>query len=681
MNGGSAAARALESLDPHAWRRLTEPLSVGERIPVTMSQWRTIVADSDLLTSIERVRSAIGRVRRASAEGERAAGRDLRPAALGLVEDARQLRDDAADALWFEPPDATGPKTVERRVSRLCVEVADLLDVLTSGEPCLPVLPPQHELSLADFGAGPGVDDEGDDRAARVYGVPVDQLAQLASPAATRLRAAFRSRPEELHAITARIIGYALDGRVAVERLDGAMHVWALATDAHPLVAHRAARAACGLVDRCATEDLQAVATAVIGRLANDRANYSSHRAHSRARRAVHAASDPDDYARAVADVYRIVTEGPLRQAATAVLHILGAQVPATAGLNEIKNRLLKQSDRTPLCAIIAALLVPAWRNASAHEQMHWDPDIGAAVLSGHPVDLEDVLHTADLAWATARGFDAGVQIGRACVPELARAIDAMDRNASPISRDFQLIKRFDQPTLSLVVNNVRRAPASAIITLEPILGPDQLARVGMGLVSAARLEPAVERWGIEFPEELPPFVTGQAAIQLAVSLSGPKTGPDKAWEFIYPPAFIPLLADALTALGMSPAEAAAVAWDLSLRDTLGATAKFSDPTATYRPEMCAHEYAGIRRTNDAVRGVARHLGIRAPANLDLSRLLAILRQIERTPRNPAPREAFAHEQRRLRTLLGPPRSHPWKRLGTGGSRDQKAERRNGLGG
>jgi hypothetical protein len=83
-------------------------------------------------------------------------------------------------------------------------------------------------------------------------------------------------------------------------------------------------------------------------------------------------------------------------------------------------------------------------------------------------------------------------------------------------------------------------------------------------------------------------------------------------------------------------------------------------------------EYAAIRRTNTPVRGVARHLGVRAPATLDLNQMLAILRQIEKSPRNATLRRALEREQRRLRNVLGPPRALPWSQLGTASGSGQR---------
>lgn len=156
-------------------------------------------------------------------------------------------------------------------------------------------------------------------------------------------------------------------------------------------------------------------------------------------------------------------------------------------------------------------------------------------------------------------------------------------------------------------------------IVLDPIARGDQLSRVGTALVGMANLEPAVARWAFEFAEDVPRFEVSGAGIDGAATLYASVGGQDRVRAFIYPPAFAPLLADAMASLGAAAGEAAAVAWDLPLRDTLEATAALASTDSVYRREWVAHEYAAIRRTNAAVRTVARLLGVRAPANLDLS--------------------------------------------------------------
>jgi len=253
-----------------------------------------VVLDSGLHVQVERVLAAIDRVRSAASTLAPASGRELRRAVLTLTADVGRLREIVRDVVWFEPPDSEHPQEIRQYVHQVCVEVSDLLDTLPAGEPVPPVFSPNAAGSIQP-GVTPPAADENGDRVARVYGVPIDQVPRPRSHAASGPRRVFRGRQHGLDAATTRVIGYAVNGRTAAERLDGTMHVWALATDDHPFVAHAAARAACDLVHASAAADLRAAATAIVDGLRNEQVLYSSHRAHSQARRQLLAADDPDD--------------------------------------------------------------------------------------------------------------------------------------------------------------------------------------------------------------------------------------------------------------------------------------------------------------------------------------------------------------------------------------------------
>ena len=148
----------------------------------------------------------------------------------------------------------------------------------------------------------------------------------------SRTRATFHGRESELRQITARLVGYAARGRCLVEVLDGALHPFALAIDNHPLMDHRAARAACDLVDTRAALDLASVAASI----------------------------DGDALTRAVGELYRITSEGPLRLVAVTVLRMLVDQPSQTAGSNDIRSSLLARQDQTLVATMIGELIVPA---------------------------------------------------------------------------------------------------------------------------------------------------------------------------------------------------------------------------------------------------------------------------------------------------------------------------------
>jgi hypothetical protein len=289
------------------------------------------------------------------------------------------------DILWFEPPDTQATSAVAALAGGVCGDTVRLLEGLTAGrgftEPAIAGTVAEAQAIIV---AALAADPSDDDRSARVYGVPAADLDAGDLKVGSRLRAAFFGREKELQLITMRLLGYARRGRPVVEALDGGLHPFALATDSHPLVAHRAARAASDLVHLRAAHDLVSVAAAIVDAVSGNQVAYSTHRGLSATRRSIVAAPDSDTRTRAVAELYRATSEGPLRMAAVAVLRLLGEKTPPSAGLNEIRSRLLAHKDETPLCQMMADMIVPSWRNPAAHEGLYWDPEAGSQ--SGGPV-------------------------------------------------------------------------------------------------------------------------------------------------------------------------------------------------------------------------------------------------------------------------------------------------------
>ncbi len=628
---------------------------------MTAAQWQTVLEDSELLAHVRRAVRATVDVRTAVGGDTRAVGRRLAPATARLIDSIDVLRRHASDVLWFEPPDAESHTAIALSVDAACNGTVYLLDSMAAGHGAGdrdggPALADAEASLVAALEADPG--DE--DRVARVYGVPAREIVATRIRASTALRAAFHGHHDQLRQITMRLLGFACRDRRVIDELDGGLHPLALATDARPLVAHRAARYACDLVHRCAAEDVATTAAAIVEAIDRDRVVYSTHLGIMDTQRAIMTAPDADTYTRTVAELYRAVSEGPLRVAAVGVLRLLGESTPASAGLNEIRSRLLARQEETPLCLMIAEVIVPLWRNARAHEDLYWDPEAETAVFGNQVVDLEDVHRTATRAWATARGYQAGVALGRSCLPELGRVVDRTEPPRSAIGRDIDLAKLFN--AAGLVMAAVDRGPARINVTLDLRPGANGLGPIGLALVEAAALEPAVERWAVVLGDDIPTFAISGATARLAANLYGP--GPNGEPIFLYPTTFAPLLADALVQYGAPPQDAASQAWDLVLRDTITATGRFIRQRRTHRPSHLRDLRRAARRTNDAVHTVAHQLELPAPGDLLLTKLCAILRKLEQSPLNDVLGAALRHEHTRLQTALGlPPAAHPWTRL------------------
>jgi hypothetical protein len=336
-----AVQASLRSLGS-PWR--VPPLSAASNppIPVTTAHWQIVLEDSGLAALLLNTRKCVAQLNAVLEAGPRSVGKRLRSTVVHLVEVVRDLNATTSDVLAFEPPDRERPDTLRDLVSSISTDICQSLDDLAAGrDPADGKL--LDEISRAADFIGDQLDESVDDNdpVARVYGFSHEELTSRTLPVGQDLRAAFAGRRDELGRITARIIGFANRGQPMVEQLDGALHPFALATDKHLLVAHRAARDACDLVRDGAARNPAGTAAVIVSMLGLEQAMYSTHRAISQTRRVIQAATDEDERTRAVAELYRASAEGPLRMAATELLGLLGEGELTIAGLNLIKTRLL----------------------------------------------------------------------------------------------------------------------------------------------------------------------------------------------------------------------------------------------------------------------------------------------------------------------------------------------------
>jgi hypothetical protein len=630
-------------------------------IPVTGVQWQTVLQDSDVLGFLELTRDALTGVDAVINRGPRSVGRRLRVVVIRLAEAVHGLNVATADVLAFDPPQRGKGAALGDHAELVSAAGAQLLEDLAedAGSSAVPLG------VIADFEcfieAELSVEVVDDDRTARVYGIPQGDLESMRLPVGQSLRAAFSDRQGELEQITTCIAGFASRGQPLLEQLDGAMHPFALATDLHPLVAHRAARDACDLVRAAVAADVSAAADVIVRAVARDQKAFSTHRGLSKTRREIAAAPDEDALTREVAEFYRALCEGPLRSAAIETLGFLGETLSNIVGLNEIRSRLLVHRTESPLCETIAFLIEPAWRNARAHEDLHWDPERGMAIFGEAAVDLTDVESTSELIWSVSRGFQAGIQIARSVLPPLAEAIIQIEGAGSPINRDTQLAKSFG--LLTLIAYDIRRNRDHVTVILKPLRETGLANRIGLALVNAAKVDSSVNVWTLE-ADDLPAFSVGRAAAQSAATLFGP--GPDGQLAFLYPTSFAPLLADALIRHGVAIEDAAAQARDLPLRDTLTHLPQFVVSGGLSRQSSLRNFRRAARRTHQAVQVVATHLGVQAPKDLDLTALCTILRKLEQRPQDKLLAGSLRQEYQRLVSALGPrPADHPWHRLTT----------------
>jgi hypothetical protein len=153
----------------------------------------------------------------------------------------------------------------------------------------------------------------------------------------------------------------------------------------------------------------------------------ASHRGIMRVEADLADATAPSDVAYLTLDLYRRVMESQVRPWGWALLRLTGTTARDTPPeLGAMRQQLV--AAREPLLNAWAEPIVPAVRNAAAHEDFTWDHDGGALRVG------TDIVTAAELEAAILHGYSMmiGAESGWACARansrELARELDADDR-------------------------------------------------------------------------------------------------------------------------------------------------------------------------------------------------------------------------------------------------------------
>jgi hypothetical protein len=124
-------------------------------------------------------------------------------------------------------------------------------------------------------------------------------------------------------------------------------------------------------------------------------------------------------------DLYRRMVESQLRPWVRALLRIRGRQVSKVAPLNTLREQLIK--DGLPLLRDAADAILPAARNAGAHEDFEWDDAARILRIGDAAVTVGELEDATERAYAFMCGAEAAWSCARARWPQLATLLDSED--------------------------------------------------------------------------------------------------------------------------------------------------------------------------------------------------------------------------------------------------------------
>jgi hypothetical protein len=319
------------------------------------------------------------------------------------------------------------------------------------------------------------------------------------------------------------------------------------------------------------------------------------------------ATDDPQSFAFDLAEVYKRLVEGPVKQFGW-VMHCLNVGTwTKPLRLDNIRDSLINDGDWT--AAVARSTILTNIRNGEAHEDLHWDGHHGCYVVDGDDVARDDVARAAMLSDSFARGCDAAIAVfeGIGVVPskDAARPTDigrvsAWQRAAAHFGSN------------GLVLRDARFNSTVAEVHIEKLTinGVDPCFQA---IATCRGLLPHVERYEIYVMGSAEPVISVTAE---ALDRTLPVRDQAREWFTLMPRStFLPAYLDARGVAEDPSTACRSIAW-LAATDLLDA---IDDSPALWPPEQLE---LTTRRMN--LIGLSMDQCIAAASRQSRARLLAV---------------------------------------------------------
>lgn len=413
--GGASIPDRRQALEA-AFSVLADPASTlpDPPIPITTKQWRRSLLDAELDRRMSAYLACRARVSSASKANSRGLSRELRPAAIGLAEEAQAVGHILEALTRFDPGDSQAPALAWKWRAMVLDDAYDVLQAALLKQP--PAAPPHWpDLSkVAD-------EEERRDVLFEIFGISTEELQdEGGSFCDSRVLAFYRLRLRELQAICDPIMETVTERPPSVFAAVSAARD--LATSTSPFVTLWTAREIRSLI--LTADDADPSRTrGILAQAAKDGdkewESFRRLRDCLRRAEATRSSSRGTDsaYAFSMLEAYRHMAEGITRRWVGVLLLLTGLEgpPPGLGGLAEPATSRLGE-----LGIRIEAALIPAMRNAEAHDDVVFDEDTGllrSGELSFHPDEVEACLTDLDI---LQRGLILGRLGAFADRPELA---------------------------------------------------------------------------------------------------------------------------------------------------------------------------------------------------------------------------------------------------------------------
>lgn len=379
-------------------------------LAVAREGWVSALSDCNLSHLDERLGSALAEVESATE------ARSLHNAASALVSLALDVHRNMWSLAALQPAERGEPK----QIGRLVVSCSKLATAGDDEHARAELSQLRKALQRLKENLGAVFEDPCE----AAFGVPYESLRDshgTFTPA--RLFASYYGRNEELAERVADVLAPITDTPpplpAAIQAAEG------LVITPRPHISLRVARDVTALVARQLHADPLGLAQPMRELKHRVERSATSHKGIIRTTRALEQASTDSERAELSLDLYRRMVEGQLRHCAWTLLRAHGYSSDRVPEVGNLREQLLATG--SPLLRDAAEAILPAARNAAAHEDFEWDGTNEVVRVGEAEVTIAELEDGTERAYAFMCGAEAAWACARATWPQFAALIDAAD--------------------------------------------------------------------------------------------------------------------------------------------------------------------------------------------------------------------------------------------------------------
>lgn len=385
---------------------------LSPNVPISRAAWATGVEQAMLVGDTTVIETELRELLRAGSSGDPA---ELRKTSLDLANRVSEIKNDMKALSAFRPARESGLYVAAEKLQKLAI---DALDHVTL-EP-VNISASRQDFLTTQAGLTSSSIDFPDDMCSTVFGIEREHLENpdgTFSP--SRLFGRFYGRYGELQNFIDSIFQSFATHSPGIH--DGIMPAWTLMNCSQPLTAMRSALFAREVIQLAFAADPESSGRVLrTYKLRVDRSK-ANHAGIIRTQLAQREAVTGGEKAELSLDLYRRVIEGQFRPWAWTLLQLRGRSGSRLPELSALRDQLI--ADKHRVLKHAADALLPAVRNAAAHEDFLWDEVLEKIQVGESVTTVEEVEEATMRAYEFMMGCELAIV---SCLSESDALVSAM---------------------------------------------------------------------------------------------------------------------------------------------------------------------------------------------------------------------------------------------------------------